>query len=226
MPTRLKETPGPASKLAASKTPAKAPGAKPTAKAKTPASKGGAPSKIPTPAKPAKPAESAKARAAFTKYATSVQPAGTAMLKKELAKIIRDANDEWTFLDDSEFGPFVKEAWAAAQPDDEAQVKFATFAPWYDGFVAHTEKVQADAAAAEAAKASAKEEAKLAEAVQFAGDGVWEIKLSSLNAALEASWRKGRCRSSSTPPPRRASARAAPRRWRPSTRTRATRSSR
>ena len=198
MPTRLKETPGPASKLPASKAatskpPAKAASAKPPAKApaKAAPSKGGAPSKIPTPSK-AKPAESAAARAAFTKYATSVQPAGTAMLKKELAKIIRDANDEWTFLDDSEFGPFVKEAWAAAQPDDEAQVKFATFAPWYDGFVAHTEKVQADAAAAEAAKASAKEEAKLAEAVQFAGDGVWEIKLSSLNAALEASWRKGK----------------------------------
>ena len=163
MPTRLKETPGPASKLPASKAatskpPAKAAGAKPTTKApaKAAPSKGGAPSKIPTPSK-AKPAESAAARAAFTKYATSVQPAGSAMLKKELAKIIRDANDEWTFLDDSEFGPFVKEAWAAAQPDDEAQVKFATFAAWYDGFVAHTEKVQADAAAAEAAKASAKE---------------------------------------------------------------------
>ena len=28
--------------------------------------------------------------------------------------------------------------------------------------------------------------------MQFAGDGVWEIKLSSLNAALEASWRKGK----------------------------------
>ena len=120
MPTRLKETPGPASKTAASKTPAAKPGAKPPAKAKTPASKGGAPSKA-APAKPAVPAESAAACAAFTKYATSVQPAGTAMLKKELAKIIRDANDEWTFLDDSEFGPFFKEAWAPAQPDDEAR---------------------------------------------------------------------------------------------------------
>ena len=53
------------------------------------------------------PKESAAAHAAFHKYAISIQPTGSKMLKKELVQIIRDANEEFGFLDDNSFSSFV-----------------------------------------------------------------------------------------------------------------------
>jgi len=109
--------------------------------------------------------------------------------KGEWGQVIRDANDSYVFLQDSEFGAFVKEQWALAEPDGENLVRLESFRKWYAGFVAYFEGVKAKDAA-EAAKAS---EAKAATAkALFGGDGLWSCDLKLLPDALNAAWAKGK----------------------------------
>ena len=88
--------------------------------------------------------------------------------KGELAQSIRDQNEEYWFLDDSDFGPFVKQAWADAHPDEEGLVRFDQFAEWYDTLLAHIKSIKQAQANADAAT----KEAAVAEAASmFSGDG-------------------------------------------------------
>jgi hypothetical protein len=115
---------------------------------------------------------------------------GKGGLKKgELVQVIRDQNDQYYFLQDSDFGPYVKQAWADALPDEEGLVRFDQFADWYDGMLAHIESIKA----AETKKAAeAKAEAAAAAASMFSGDGMWEVPMQKLQDALQAAWDKGK----------------------------------
>ena len=84
---------------------------------------------------PAVPSERQRARAPplhHVRRRSRTPEAGTSSMlsRRSSAKIIRDANDEWTFRRCFRWSrPFVKEATPAAASGDEAQVKFAARAP-------------------------------------------------------------------------------------------------
>ena len=50
--------------------------------------------------------------------------------KVELAQIIKDANDDYGFLDDSTMGGFIKQAWTDAAPDAENLCRIEQFRTW------------------------------------------------------------------------------------------------
>jgi hypothetical protein len=171
-------------------TSAKHPAAKPAAKAaakpaaKAPAKKGpaaAATKKPPIDEKKQLDEWHEKYDATWAKY----EPRGRNGLRKgDLAAQIRDANEDFGFLSDSEYGPFVKKAFVECSPNEESNtVSFANWAPWYEAFEALLEGEKTKAAAEAQAKAEAKASVK---AARFGGKGTWACDLSELSDALDA----------------------------------------
>lgn len=115
---------------------------------------------------------------------------GKGGLKKgELAQVIKDANDEYGFLNDRTMPEFIKQAWVDAAPDGENLCRIEPFRKWYASFVEYLDGIKAKDAATAAAAADDKAAAATS---LFSGDGLWTIKMKQLLDALSAAWAKGK----------------------------------
>jgi len=106
-----------------------------------------------------------------------------ALKKAELLQIVRDCNDEYTFLDDRTMPEFMRKSWTEASPDEEGLVCFANFAAWYEGFLEHLAAIKEKDRQAASAKA-------MEQATMFASDGQWSASMRQLPDALSAAWAK------------------------------------
>lgn len=137
------------------------------------------------------PKENPVAIEAKAKYDTYKDKSEGTFVLKQMAKLIRDINDEEGIWDDSQFGTVVKAELAKASGSDEKKPKLGMdcFLAWYPGFYegqvkAILDQREKDAAARKAAKAAASKPT-------FEGD-VWSCPMENLIDAYEQAGKAGK----------------------------------
>ena len=124
------------------------------------------------------PKENPVAIEAKAKYDTYKDKSDGTFVLKQMAKLIRDINDEEGIWDDNAFGPLVKSelAKASGSDDKKAQITEEMFVAWYPAFKKSVDEVLAQREAEIKAKKAA---IAAAAAPKFEGD-VWDCPLDKL----------------------------------------------
>lgn len=110
---------------------------------------------------------------------------------REFAAFVKTTNEEVGLLDANNMPLYIKQAHRQADVDSDGFVTPRDFADWHARFVVEIAQFEAEQAARRALKnapAATLDPAVAAAPGAFHGEGVWECKLSSMHAAIDAAY--------------------------------------